>query len=295
MWRILSADPCVKVYLPEPLHPQLPTEIEQQKHYHVYRDYPGALQAWSPSFHRDKIRLAPADQYPELEQYLSHFVHDGALIKFVRMTLRTGWLLDMFPDAFLINVVRDPRAVCYSYLKYLRRIAPQGLIQKIRNKLAAKGRATAPSFDSTPYWAAEYFDLFRHVPRWRDYMDSLSHEPAYTKVLALWRVNVEQSLDDLNCFGGDRSTTILYEQLVTEPTKTLTAIYEMMGSYVPLEVLREGRGETVHDIGGKKKWQRNISKRWLDEWRQVDSSVWREGLAQAELEPLMERLGYRMM
>lgn len=296
LWRVVSADPFVKEYFPEPLHPQLPREIQLHRHYRVYEKCPSAMRRWSSSFHKEKFCLTPGDAFPELRDYLKELVHCGALIKFVRMTCRIGWLLDNFRDAYVINIVRDPRAVCYSYLK---KASPVGFLQKVKMKTFRMFYPTYFDIGSrnlswNSYWASEYFQLLQDSPSWGKYIYNLRAEAPYVKILALWRVNVQQSIDDLNLrsFGEGRCVTIRYEDLCLNPNEVIGKVYEGLNSNAPEEVLKEARGETVHDLGGEKKWQRNISVKWLDEWKKVNHKIWEEGVKKADIAFLMRHLGY---
>lgn len=152
LWRILAADISFSKRLTEPLHPDLPTNIGKYGPYREYARFPEALRVWSPDFHSKLIRLKAGDDYPALKEYLSHLIVNGALIKFCRMNLRLAWFLENFRDVYVINMVRDARAVCYSYLKGNQK--PIDL----------------PGLDWSNWYGSEYFRLYSQLNEWGRYL-----------------------------------------------------------------------------------------------------------------------------
>lgn len=283
LWRILASDPSFRHPFCEPLHPELPVLAGTLPHYRYYADSPRGLDLWSKEFHSQRIRLERNDSWPELEAYLAGLIGAGSLLKFCRMNLRLAWLLDRFPGLSLVALVRDPRAVCYSFLK-------------------GYGVAIdSPRIAWHNWYGEEYFHLYRQVDRWKDYLDSLAEEPPYIKILALWRVNVEQSREDLAAFASSYSLAqarshwvdITYENLITSPLETLERIYGLWAGSVPQEVVDNALGRSVHHLGGQNKWQERTEDKWLYEWQAVPSRVWEAGIEQSAIGELMESFGYR--
>lgn len=274
LWRILAADPRLKHVFCEPLHPDLPRQIERFDHYKEYEEFPQAMKKWSPQFHHDKIRLKSSDKYDTLEAYLNEIMRDGALIKFCRMNLRLGWLLAQLSPVIVINMVRDPRAVVYSHLK--------------RSEKPIHARRV----NWNNWFSADYFDLYSQVPEWSDYLRSKKRKLPYMKIMALWRVNVEQSIRDLQSSNGRSWINVRYEDLISQPVVTMERIYALWGEEPPSVVIENARGEATHDLGGHKKWQDPVNSKWISEWQAVDSSIWQEGCKAAGIELTMRWFGY---
>lgn len=301
LWRVLSADPLYENSFLEPLHPELPNEVEAVKAYKIYKKHPEILHKWSSSFYLEKFYLTKEQEYPELKEYLSELICQNNLIKSTRTTLRLNWLLDRFLSAFVINVVRDPRAVCFSYARK-GNIKKQGFLKKAFWKLKSEiFGATAPSvylpspdLNLNIYWTSDYFKLLESVEPWSNYVKSLADKLPYIKILALWRINVEQSLKDLDDYGKGRSVTILHEDFCRAPLQTLNRVYRHLGRELPEEIKKEVKGNSVQDLGAISghKFHLKISDKWLGQWKQVNNKIWEQGLIQAGIIPLMQRLGY---
>lgn len=117
-------------------------------------------------------------------------------------------------------------------------------------------------------------------------------EAPYIKILALWKVNVEQSTADLTRAGHASWLTIRYEDLVREPRMTTRKIYSLWDGEPPSEVVNNACGRAVFDLGGHNKWQSRISDEWLLEWQQVGFQIWEKGIQTSGISQTMKRLGY---
>src|SRR6056297_1045439 len=161
IWRYLSADPNYKTYFCEPLHSNLIYEIKNHKHYSYFKEYPEAINNYSDNFWIKNYRLFNNEKDNHLYKYLIELMFPGSLIKFTRMNLRLNWLLTNFPETKIINVVRDPRAVAYSYLKQAR---PNNTLTRIRKFLYKKNIISFPingNFNFT-YWSDDYYRYFKN-------------------------------------------------------------------------------------------------------------------------------------
>lgn len=106
---------------------------------------------------------------------------------------RIGYLNALLPEAVFIHIVRDPRAVVNSLL-------------------------------DSPWW-----DGWKGPDSWRygplsaeDAQEWWSHDRSFAALAALqWRVHTNAAERSLFQLGSERSTTIKYEDLCAEPTRTI--------------------------------------------------------------------------
>lgn len=273
LWRLLSADPAFEASYCEPLHPRLDQEMLAWDHYKNYQQQTDLIRKhWSPDYSSQRLSLGPDDSYPQMAGYLRRLLAPHSLAKFVRLTLRLGWFTRIFPDAVVINTVRDPRGVCFSMLH-----RPDSK-QIVRQDL--------PWED---WHAREYFELYSQMHPFRDYLLSLQDEPPYVKILALWRINVERSLLDLQDHV-ENGIVVRHEDVCLQPEQELGKIYEKMGRQLPTEVLN-----AVHTVAGSERlWQQPTTTAWMDLYKQVDSSIWCQGIRRAGIGATMVRLSYEI-
>ena len=275
LWRILAADHDFSIYFCEPLHPDLPNQIETFGHYRFYKQVPEAMEKWSPYFHSKRLRLLKGESYPELQTYLSHLIKKGALIKFCRMNLRLSWFQERFTNSYIINIIRDPRAVCYSYLKNNQRPIDQH------------------DLDWTGWYGVEYFGLYGQMDSFASYLKALDQEPPYMKIMALWKINVEQSIRDLEDSGIKNWINITYEELVNAPERIIKKIYSLLDKVPPIDVMDNALGRRVLELGGKSRWQSKTSDEWVLDWKNdVADEIWEKGIRISGIADTMKRFGY---
>lgn len=100
-------------------------------------------------------------------------------------------LLNLFPDALFLNMVRDPRAVVLSQ----------------KNKWKAAKRSKQPLFE---------------IIRTR-----INYHPITQSVL--WAKSVNSALLAINKFGAGKVKNVIYEDLVNEPEKQIKAVCSFIG------------------------------------------------------------------
>lgn len=273
LWRLLSADPAFEVSYCEPLHPRLDQEMLTWEHYRSYQARADLIKRyWMPDFSSNKLFLKPEDLYPELKMYLEKLLTPKSLAKFVRLNLRLGWFATSFPDVFIVFIVRDPRGVCFSMLHH----PDQEAI--IRHDL--------PWED---WHARQYFDLYSQIPLYHQYLSSLKDEPPYVKIMALWSINIEKSLCDLQACAR-HWIVVRYEDLCNQPERELRKIYTAMESELPTEVLCSVNAT----VGTERPWQRPTNSTRVDLHKQVPDRIWRNGVRKAKIEATMKKLGYEV-
>lgn len=314
-WRILTADSYYNKYFYEPLHPYLPEEVKSLEIYNDYKNNPDILKSWSSSFHLKKFFLNKNDDYPELKEYLDLIIQDRSLIKFTRMTMRLGWLKNHFPNIFIINIVRDPRAVCYSYCSRqgIQILKKENLIKKLYNDLKKKktdksiislmledtkkelGRIRSKHRKPSAYWHQEILESIIEVQHWREYIEKLLKKEPYVKILGLWKINVEQSLKDLKSFEKD-SITVIHEELCKNSKKIFEKIYSKLNIEIPSKIINEieNKNPSHKYFKNSHKFHLKISQNWLERWKVIDDKIWKDALEETEAIDLMKSLGYKL-
>jgi len=117
----------------EPLHPQLLSAIKhvtpKQSHvgindyWQTYRSKPEFETAYSMKFATQQLYLEAADEYTELETYISHLIglseNEVPVLQFNRVDFRLAWLKAKFPEAKIIHIERNPLQLYYSQRRHI--------------------------------------------------------------------------------------------------------------------------------------------------------------------------------
>lgn len=305
LWRLLSADLAYSEFYYEPLHPFLPSLINTSLIYRCYRLNPKLLQLWSPGFHSSRFYLCKSDQWNELYNYLRGIVCNGTISKFTRIALRLSWILEQFPTAFIINLVRDPRDVCLSYLRsaYINsmrsynKFHPIKVSFKIREIFQKdyfpKDLITSPGVDLNIYFAQEYLNRSSDFAHWAEYINELAEYPPYIRILGLWRVNVEQSLRDIELNSDRRVLTIFYEDICHRPEKTFEKIYRFLNRDLPNEIRDEFyRDNPKFKLPGRRTFHEKIVSLKTGRWKAIEGEIWHRGIEAAGMSSVMKKLSY---
>ncbi len=301
VWRVLSEDGCFKKKYYEPLHPDLYKFVEDGSIVGNYIDDKKILYKLLNDFHLNKFRLQENESYDELKEYLSKILKPMSITKFTRVTLRLAWLLKNFPGIFIVNLIRDPRAVCYSYMK---RGNLDFLLKKENNmrKLKFKAVYMLPNLLTRAflprnllYWHQEYLDYLQKEEKWKRYIKQFKYSKLQTRIMALWRVNVEQSIEDLNRYENSNFITIRFEDFVSEPEKTLGLIYNKIGfQAVPDEVMKGLYRDTKkYEHVSHHKYSKGLSRDLVSNWKTINNDIWQESIAESQITGLMNKLGYQ--
>lgn len=188
---------------------------------------------------------APADYKQEIEtkmpalhkNYLEFLASKSniTLMKFVRVSHKLRALKEMFPDAKVIHIVRDPRRMFMSHffgsswkkskgIKKLQKFAKQMLKRRmffLRKK----------SFDT---WRSEH--LINLIIKSDPDYGSFRHSPAYEKMMLLWKILNETTRRDGEKYFGADYLQIQHEDLCNNPVPVLENIYKFLGRSCPEEV-----------------------------------------------------------
>lgn len=203
-----------------------------------------------PDFCRDYLRFL-LDQAPDV------------VVKEVRMYGKLPVLAEVAPQARLLHLVRDPRAVATSYLM-------------------GRGRKRAELFPD----ADAFFERRSKRSMWasRPLSEALMRRPEFEhlrgcsdieRVLLVWRFTWEQTRAGAGAFA-ERYGLLRHEGLGADPVAAMTSVYELMGRELPAEVARWARA--------------HISER-MEVFAPQDAR-WGVALQTVGLGPALEQAGY---
>jgi len=185
---------------------------------------------------RDDDALGASDLTPsiaeKIDRRFASFLATSGCRKFAEKTpgntLRLHFIHALYPDARVIHLVRDGRAVVASMLRMLEMPPDRGrLVARLRETPLRELPAQLPL-------------LFRHLagrmfrggqrsfwgpkpPGWRTWLDL----PKPVMLARQWRHLVETAQRDLEVFPGQQRLQLRYEELVAEPALWLEKICEV--------------------------------------------------------------------
>lgn len=296
LWRILLTDPGFTDFFCEPLHPRLPRQIIKYQHYRNYTEYPDLLKNWNPEFARKKLFLRANENYENLGSYLKKLFGNNYLIKSVRLMTRTDWMLHNFTKLKVVNIVRDPRAVCFSYFK--KCYQPSLFDKAIRLLSPFKSDNCLPintqNVNLNIYQCQEYLSQLVDFTQRMNKDIFINELQPFEKILLLWKANIKEMLDGFE--SNDQNPHILkYEDLCSEPAKTIRKLYEDLNRELPTRTLQEAEGKKIYDLNGHKKWQSEISDEWIHEWkRRTKPEKMNNSLNKLNMLDLLDQFNYQL-
>ncbi len=182
---------------------------------------------------RDLNFGAPKAPELELDEQLPDFVREylqtllshspDTLIKFTRMAQKLEALSMLAPDAHLVVIVRDPRAVATSYLR------GHG------GRDAETVATPADFFGRQSDRQAWNFYAFSSAIAEQDGVDTASLRD-FERVLLVWRRTVTSALSGAEQFFDGRCSLIRLHEFIADPVGKLTEIYSKLGHACPPSV-----------------------------------------------------------
>jgi hypothetical protein len=177
----------------------------------------------------------PRDPALELEaelpehcvELLRHLLGQGAevAIKETRLHHKLAAIAAIDPDAAIVHVVRDPRAVCASMLLGRRR----------RVDLYPDADAFFTARTRRRLWSSRTISELL-VERLRS-LALPADLPDFLRPLLVWKVVFETTHGDGRRLFGDRYALVRLEDLRADPAAELTRVYELSGRPAPDEVV----------------------------------------------------------
>ena len=189
--------------------------------------------AWRPD-----DRLVADDLTPKIARRIddrfSRFLTESGRSRFAEKTpsncLRLPFIHALYPDARLIHLVRDGRAVVASMMRMLAKPPDRGrLVARFRETpwrdlpalapLLFRG-VIAPRFrrKGKPFWGPR-------PPGWESWLDL----PVPTMLARQWKSLEETAKANVALFPASQRCEIRYEDLVTDPSETLAPAWNIAG------------------------------------------------------------------
>jgi hypothetical protein len=208
-------------------------------------------------------REAPLELDSELPEHCSalfrHLLELGTeggapdtVIKETRLYCKLGAVAELDPDAAVVHVVRDPRAVAAS-------------IVLGRGRRRERKLSSADLFfeDRKPrkLWSSRAISE-RLLER--DGYPALANPSNVERVLATWRLTFEAARIDGRRLFGDRYLMLRNEELRSDPGGAIERVYGLLGRPVPDEVARwaESNVKPPQDVyaGDDPRWREAIER-----------------------------------
>jgi hypothetical protein len=194
--------------------------------------------------------------------------------------LRLRFIHALYPDARVIHLIRDGRAVAASMLRMLEKPPDSGrVVARLRETPWRDLPALVPVFfrdvmglrltGRKPFWGPR-------PPGWREWLDL----PLHTMLARQWSVLARSARRDLELFPAENRLEIRYEDFVSAPAEWLERIFSATG-------LASSPGFVAHAAGA-------VSGGHQDEWRR---DLGDEAIAGIETEAgsLLKELGYQLL
>lgn len=206
---------------------------------------------------RDDDRLVAADLTPDIARRIDHrfsrFLADSGKSRFAEKTpgntLRLPFIQALYPDAKIIHLMRDGRAVVASMLRLLEK-PPDGsrILARLRETPPRDLPALAPLFfrdvvaprltgrSRKTWWGPR-------PPGWREWRDL----PVPTRLARQWLELVTPARRELReHFPADQWIELRYEDFIADPEIWLTKIGQTVGVRIDETFL----GEVIPGIDG---------------------------------------------
>lgn len=219
-------------------------------------------------------RLVASDLTPaiakRIDRRFSRFLADSGRVRFAEKTpsntLRLPFVHALYPDARIVHLVRDGRAVVASMLRMLEKPPDRGrVLARLRETPWRDLPALAPLVirdvlrpkfsgkKQKPWWGPR-------PPEWREWLDL----PTPIKLARQWQTLVATAREDLQSqFPSEQWIEVRYEDLVRSPEEWLRSI----GKTLELSVEESFLEKTLAEIRPTSldAWKSELSREVIDQ------------------------------
>jgi hypothetical protein len=216
------------------------------------RDFKQEFEEEIPSLYRDYLKFLCSK-------------NKITLMKFVRASYKLKTLHEIFPDAKIIHIFKDPRRMAMSHIFGRARKNIKGIrkvkqyIKKIWKRKTFFSRQNG--FDN---WSSER--LIDYFIESNPYYNSFKRSPAYEKIMLLWKILNDRTRADGKIHFQSNYLEVRHEDLCSNPGGTLDFIYNFLNLSCPTEVKNWANSH----IKAPKPIYRKNDKRWADSARKLE-------------------------
>jgi hypothetical protein len=254
-------------------HPSIATWTETSK-----------IWMWGNTF-KNNEQLTKDDFNPKIKNYIEKkflkYLHNSGKERICDKTpkncLRIPFIISVFPDAKIIHIIRDARAVISSTKKeYKRQFYWSEVIDKLKDIPVWEWYIFIPRIPlfikrimgiSLDYWGVK-------PPGWNEWINELSPNALLAKQ---WVETIKIATEDGKQISPDNYLQIRYEDFIDSPEKIITKIVDFADIQSPEPILNFCQMNI--DRSRNTKRLNSLDNITLDEIQEI-------------IEPIMERLGY---
>jgi len=189
---------------------------------------------------------ARADFRRELEEEISpifgkylKFItsrNNFTLSKFVRVSYKVRALHELFPEAKIIHIVKDPRRIVVSHI-FGRSNGPTMTVKRKLKRLA-KRKLSGLTFFSLKRgfnnWSSE--NLIDFIIQSDPKYEAFKKAPAFEKLMLLWKLLYQRTRSDGLKYYASNYLEIRLEDLCNDPSSTIAIIYDFLKLSCPESV-----------------------------------------------------------
>ena len=238
----------------------------------------GIREDFKPSFAFDLCQLDEHSGAADLERYLRILVASSGsvLLQFNRAFWLSRWLHEVFPDSFFIHIIRDPRAVVWSFVR--RRFGVMLDLPVIGSCPMPLKSMAFSRFVNSRYFSSQYYAIGEQ--HFSGDLTDLKGARPYIRLLALWGAQVRVCHEQASAVFRDRYKLIRYEDFCLNPVAVMKEVYGFLQRDLP--------GEVVDYLS------QNIHSGRLRSWCFSAKAVKKfdQGLEQAGIVDLADQFGY---
>lgn len=197
-----------------------------------------------------------------VEEYVREMARSSGdvFVKFTRASHKLATLAEIAPEAYVLHLVRDPRAVATSHLF---RSHP-----KFRERILGDDCFFTMTTDFNQ-WKSE--DMAAHLVATRPEYAHLADEPAYVKCMLVWKELYTRTRDDAARYFPGRTVVAWHDDLCADPWGTLKGLYATWGWSPRL----------------RQRWWASRNVRPARPWHDPDNAAWERAMELLDLHPLV--------